>query len=75
LTRELNRLRTDLDRIAKATETLVRNAGDEAFDVGREAFNSARDNLERKIEERPLSAAAIALGAGIVLGLLFGTRR
>jgi ElaB/YqjD/DUF883 family membrane-anchored ribosome-binding protein len=75
LTKELNRLRADLDRIARATETLVRNTGEEASDVGREAFTSARDNIERKIEERPLSAAAIALGVGIVLGMMFGRRR
>jgi ElaB/YqjD/DUF883 family membrane-anchored ribosome-binding protein len=75
LTKELGRLRADLDRIAGATETLVRHAGDEAMDAGREGFDNARENIERRIEERPLSAAVIALGAGIVLGLIFAGRR
>jgi ElaB/YqjD/DUF883 family membrane-anchored ribosome-binding protein len=75
LTKELKRLRADLDRVARATETLVRDAGAEALDAGREAWGSARESVERKIEERPLSAAAIAFGIGIAIGMLFGGRR
>jgi ElaB/YqjD/DUF883 family membrane-anchored ribosome-binding protein len=75
LTKELNRLRADLDRIAKATEKLVRHAGEEALDAGSEAWGTARETIERKIEERPIGAAAIAFGVGIVLGLIFGHRR
>lgn len=75
LTKELNRLRTDLDRIAKAAETLIRDAGDEAVEAGQNAWTSARDKVERQVEERPLGVAAIAFGIGIVLGIFFGGRR
>jgi ElaB/YqjD/DUF883 family membrane-anchored ribosome-binding protein len=75
LNAELKRLRADLDRVARATEKLVKNAGEDAMAAGEEAWSNAREKIERRIEERPLGAAAIALGIGMVLGFLFGGRR
>lgn len=75
LTEQLAKLRTDLDKVSKAAETLLRSAGADAVETGSAAWASAKETLERKIEERPIGAAAIALGIGVILGLLFGGRR
>ena len=72
---ELKRLRADLDRVAKATETLVRDARADAMDAGAETWRTAKEKVEHQIEERPFASAAIALGVGLVLGFLVSGRR
>lgn len=74
LTKELERLRNDLSKVAKATESLVRNARDDAMEMGGEVWESAKEKVERRVEEHPLQSAAIALGVGVVLGMLFSRR-
>ena len=75
LAEELRQLRNDLHKVAKTTERLVKDAGEEAVEMGEDTWRSAKEKVERKIEERPLGSAAIALGIGVVLGLLVGGRR
>lgn len=72
---ELERLRNDLSRVAKATENLVRNTRDDALEMGEEAWDSARETVERRIGEHPLQSAAIAVGVGVLIGMFFLHRR
>lgn len=74
LNAQLNRLRADLAKVADATEKLVRNAGEDALESGEEMWESAKERVERHIEEQPLKTAAIAMGIGVVLGMLFSRR-
>ena len=79
---ELKQLRADLAKVAKVTESLVKHAGGEATDfateAGEQAWKKAKGSFEdvtKQIEERPLGSAAIALGVGVLLGLIVSGRR
>ncbi|HEY2446610.1 MAG TPA: hypothetical protein VGI20_12820 [Rhizomicrobium sp.] len=82
LSDELKQLRTEFAKLGQLLESAARNAGNEAAQAaratGERAWSEVKrsaDDLTQRIEERPVSAAAIAFGIGVVLGLLFGGRR
>jgi ElaB/YqjD/DUF883 family membrane-anchored ribosome-binding protein len=64
----------------------ARERAEEALDSAREALSAARDAVEdglddthrymkRQWRERPVAVAASAVGVGLIIGLLLGSRR
>jgi ElaB/YqjD/DUF883 family membrane-anchored ribosome-binding protein len=57
----------------------ARERAEEAYEAAQEAVEDGLDEahryMKRQWRERPLTVAATALGAGIVIGLLIGGRR
>jgi ElaB/YqjD/DUF883 family membrane-anchored ribosome-binding protein len=79
---ELKQLRADFAKLGELLQTTARHAGEDAMQRAREsgekAWADARSGAEdviEKIEENPVSAAGIAFGVGMLLGLIFGSRR
>jgi ElaB/YqjD/DUF883 family membrane-anchored ribosome-binding protein len=82
LVAELKQLRADFAKLGELLQTTARHAGEDAMQRAREsgekAWADARSGAEdviEKIEENPVSAAGIAFGVGMLLGLIFGSRR
>ncbi len=48
----------------------LRQRGEQALNAGRERAGEAKGDLERSIAEQPLKSVAIALGVGVLLGLM-----
>lgn len=57
----------------------VRDSAEEAFERAQAAvedgFDEAHRYLKRQWRKRPVAVAATALGAGVIIGLLIGSRR
>jgi len=57
----------------------VRERAEEAFERAQAAVEDGLDEahryLKRQWRERPVAVAATALGAGVIIGLLIGSRR
>lgn len=57
----------------------VRDRAEEAFENAHKAVEDGLDEahafLKREWRERPVAVAATALGAGVIIGLLIGSRR
>ena len=49
--------------------------GQEYYDEASERFDEAQRYLVERVQERPMQSTAIALGVGVVLGLLLAGRR
>ena len=69
------------DRMARAAELAeeARERAEEAYEAAHEAvedgIDSAHRYLKRQWRERPLAVAASAVGVGLILGVLLGSRR
>jgi ElaB/YqjD/DUF883 family membrane-anchored ribosome-binding protein len=82
LSEEVLRLRADLAKLAELLKTTAGHAGEEAANQARAAgerawtgAKSTADEFLQRIEDRPVSATAIAFGVGMLFGMLFGGRR
>jgi ElaB/YqjD/DUF883 family membrane-anchored ribosome-binding protein len=82
LSEEMSGLKAEFAKIAETVSDFVSQHGKEAAakiqGTAEEGWNEAKkkiDCVNTKIHEEPVTAAAIALGIGIVLGLIFGRRR
>lgn len=82
LSDELKQLRAEFTKLGQLLESAARNAGSEAAQAaratGERAWSEVKrsaDDLTQRIEARPVTSAATAFGIGVVLGLLFGSRR
>ena len=82
LSDEIKQLRADIERIIGLLGQTARHGGDEAYrqarEAGERAWNEARsaaDDVVNRIETKPLQSAIAAFGIGLILGLLFGSRR
>ena len=67
------KLADDLRRVASDAETLWREASNSAGDRMREASTRARaaaDDANHYVHRHPWSSAAVAAGAGVLIGLL-----
>jgi len=53
----------------------ARVRGREYYDEAQERFDEAQRYLTERVQERPTQSTAIALGVGVVLGLLLAGRR
>jgi ElaB/YqjD/DUF883 family membrane-anchored ribosome-binding protein len=66
-------------RHAEALADEVRDRAEEAFERAHEAVEDGLDEahryLRRQWRERPVAVAATALGAGVIIGLVIGSRR
>ena len=69
------------DRMARAAELAeeARERAEEAYEAAHEAvedgLDSAHRYMKRQWRDRPLAVAASAVGIGLILGLLLGSRR
>jgi len=78
---ELKQLRADFAKLGELLQATARHASEDAMQraraSGEKAWSEAKTGAEdviQKIEQNPLSAAGIAFGVGMLLGLLFGRR-
>jgi len=53
----------------------ARVRGQEYYDEAQERFDEAQRYITERVQERPVQSTAIALGVGVVLGLLLAGRR
>jgi ElaB/YqjD/DUF883 family membrane-anchored ribosome-binding protein len=69
------------DRMARAAELAeeARERAEEAYEAAHEAvedgIDSAHRYMKRQWRDRPLAVAASAVGVGLILGVLLGSRR
>lgn len=69
------------DRMSRAAELAeeARDRAEEAYEAAQAAVEDGLDEahryLRRQWKERPLAVAGTALGVGLVIGLLLGSRR
>ncbi|MGD0141748.1 MAG: DUF883 domain-containing protein [Rhizomicrobium sp.] len=78
---ELKQLRADFAKLGELLQATARHASEDAVQrakaQGEKAWAEAKTGAEdviQKIEQNPLSAAGIAFGVGMLLGLLFARR-
>lgn len=79
---EMAQLRDDLAKISGTMQDAMRHGGAEAMQKAQDSARHAQERAKRtaenvveEIEERPVTAALAAFGAGMVLGMLFSARR
>lgn len=79
---EMKQLRTDLANLSETLQSIVRHGSAEAVGKAQEAaekiWTDARSKakgLTDEIENKPLTATVTAFGVGIILGMLFSSRR
>jgi len=62
---------------AKASEYYgtARERGAEYYDEAQDRFDDAQRYVVERVQERPIQSTAIALGVGVVIGLLLAGRR
>ena len=69
------------DRMTRAAELAedARARAEEAYEAAQEAVEDGLDEahryLKRQWKHRPVAVAATAVGAGLLIGLLLGSRR
>jgi ElaB/YqjD/DUF883 family membrane-anchored ribosome-binding protein len=72
------RLREEADVLrerARGYYDTARVRGQEYYDEASERIDEAQRYLVERVQERPMQSTAIALGVGVVLGLLLAGRR
>ena len=79
---EVSGLKAEIAKIAEAVSEFLRTRGQDAAariqGTAEETWNGAKEKLGKvkdKIHEEPVAATAVAFGVGLVIGLLFATRR
>jgi ElaB/YqjD/DUF883 family membrane-anchored ribosome-binding protein len=82
LSEEVSGLKAEIAKIVETVGDFIGQQGKDAAarlqDSAEEGWHEAKkkiDCVNAKIHEEPVTAAAIALGIGILLGLIFGRRR
>ncbi len=82
LAAEVKELRGAIDKIVNLLGQTARDGGDEAYRAARETgerywsdAKTTADDLVHRIEDKPVQSTFLALGIGLLLGLLFGARR
>ncbi|SEF61256.1 DUF883 family protein [Nitrosomonas ureae] len=75
-------LRNDIGSILTSVKDLAekqgQNVADLAQDTEKTVKNQAKEageNMEKYIEERPLTSALVAFGSGFIIGMLLSNRR
>jgi ElaB/YqjD/DUF883 family membrane-anchored ribosome-binding protein len=60
---------------ARETMAQVRAKTEDAYDYGRKKVERGMDDVQSYVQEKPLQALCMALGAGFVIGFLLRGRR
>lgn len=69
---------TDLDRATEIKNQIVDKAvsiKDTVQDEVSNAYHTGKDRTVQTVQERPITALAVALGAGILLGYILGSKQ
>jgi ElaB/YqjD/DUF883 family membrane-anchored ribosome-binding protein len=79
---EIKQLRADLGKLSETFRDAVRQGSAEAVNRARESGEKLWGEAKKRahgvteeIEEKPVTAAITAFGLGIILGILFSSRR
>jgi ElaB/YqjD/DUF883 family membrane-anchored ribosome-binding protein len=79
---DMAQLRDDLGEIGGTLQKLLRNGKKEAVGKLTDAGDMVRDEVKKRvnsvtdeIEDKPVAAALLSFGLGIILGMLFAGRR
>ncbi|MFO1186947.1 MAG: hypothetical protein U1E87_05555 [Alphaproteobacteria bacterium] len=79
---ELAQLRKDFSRIAETLEHTARHGGEEVMSHVRESAEDLRDEAAKAVrgvreefEHKPISSLVTIFAVGVILGLLFSSRR
>jgi ElaB/YqjD/DUF883 family membrane-anchored ribosome-binding protein len=79
---EVSGLKAEISKIAETVADFVRSRGQDAAarlqDTAEETWSEAKQKLDcvnKKIHEEPVTAAAVAFGIGLIIGLIFSSRR
>jgi ElaB/YqjD/DUF883 family membrane-anchored ribosome-binding protein len=79
---EMANLRADLGKISDTLKSFARHGGEEAVEKASETAEKLRAEIGKKtqrlaaeIEQKPLTAVFTAFGLGMILGMLFHSRR
>jgi ElaB/YqjD/DUF883 family membrane-anchored ribosome-binding protein len=79
---EIKQLRADLAKLTETFRDVLRHGGAEAINRARESGEKLWGEAKKRahgvteeIEEKPVTAAITAFGLGIILGMLFSSRR
>ncbi|HXL98686.1 MAG TPA: hypothetical protein VN932_02070 [Rhizomicrobium sp.] len=82
LVAEMKQLRGDFAKLGELLQKTIRHAGEEAAReaaaAGERAWTGAKvkaDEFAQSVQEEPLLYTAGAFGIGMLLGILFGSRR
>ena len=78
---DLGNLREDIAGLTRALKDGLDEQSQDAFErlrhsaeAGREQISKARDAAAAQVEQRPLSSIILALGLGLLIGMLFDRR-
>lgn len=82
LKKDFSSLRGDIGSIMTSIKDLAEKQGQNITDVAHDTEKTVKDqtkaageNVEKYIEERPLTSALVAFGSGFVIGMLLSNRR
>ena len=65
----------EAEAVLRARGEVVREKARAYYDDAAERFDEAQRYIVERVQERPVQSTAIALGVGVVLGLLLAGRR
>jgi ElaB/YqjD/DUF883 family membrane-anchored ribosome-binding protein len=75
-------LRNDIGSILASVKDLAEKQGQNVADLAQDAEKTVKnqakeagENMEKYIEERPLTSALVAFGSGFIIGMLLSNRR
>jgi len=75
-------LRNDIGSVLASVKDLAEKQGQNVADLAQDAEKTVKnqakeagENMEKYIEERPLTSALVAFGSGFIIGMLLSNRR
>ncbi|MBY0498331.1 Membrane-anchored ribosome-binding protein, inhibits growth in stationary phase, ElaB/YqjD/DUF883 family [Nitrosomonas ureae] len=82
LKKDFASLRNDIGSVLASVKDLAEKQGQNVADLAQDAEKTVKnqakeagENMEKYIEERPLTSALVAFGSGFIIGMLLSNRR